>query len=357
MKYHMFVPIIAILFMNMACDKDIMIESTPEFDVSLDQSTYKVGEEVVFHFSGFAEIISFYSGEVYNDYEFKDARVVDVANSGAVLSFRNAVEDGSQEDQLSILISSSFDGDTGSLADVKSATWIDVTDSLDLADSSDFIESGNLDISQYTDNGNTPVYIAFKYVTEPQMENGEARLFLIENFNVRTRDTIFNDQLTIVNQNETGFQIVDEDPENNPSRTTITSSRLSILGNTYADPNDPIFNPDNPIFDANNPIYDSESDVYDPNAVRPEYSPYNPASPYNDPRRETWIVTKPIFTDKVDLGPDWAKGIRGIRDSKLEEFAYSYSQPGTFNVVFVGKNATIDESTSVVREVKVTIEQ
>src|SRR5690606_20702414 len=129
--------------------------------------------------------------------------------------------------------------------------------------------------------------------------------------------TIYDNVLPIVNQNEIGFFVVDEDRENNPSRTSATATRLSILGHTYADPNDPIYDPDNPIFDPNNPIYDPDSDVYDPTAERPEYMPYDPDNPYNDPRRETWVVSKPISTNEVNLGPDWSNGIRGIRDQKL----------------------------------------
>lgn len=354
MKQYILILITAFFFLNVSCEKEIKVESAPDFQVSLDKSTYKAGEEVLFNVSGFAEIISFYSGEVGNDYEFKDGRVVDVSSKGAVLSFRNAVKDGSQEDQLSVLISTDFDGDTSSLQSVKSANWIDITDSFDLAESGDFIGSGDFDISQFTETN--PVYIAFKYVTEPQMANGDARLWLIENFIIRTRDTIYDNQLTVLSQNEAGFYVIDEDKENNPSRTSATSSRLSIQGNTYADPDDPIFDPENPIFDPKNPIYDPTSDVYDSNAERPEYEPYDPDSPFNDPHRETWVVTKPIFTKEVDLGPDWSKAIRGIRDQKLEEYGYTYSSPGTYNAVFVGKNATIDQSESGVRKVTVTIE-
>lgn len=354
MKHYILILITAFFLLNVSCEKEIKVDSAPDFQVSLEQPVYKVGEEVQFNFSGFAEIISFYSGEVGNDYEFKDGRVVDVSSHRAMLSFRSAVKEGSQEDQLSVFISTDFDGDTSSIQSVKSANWVDITDSFDLAESEDFIASGDLDISQYTETN--PVYIAFKYITKPQMINGDARLWLIENFKIKTRDTIYDDQLTILSQNEAGFYVIDEDKKNNPSRTSVTSTRLSILGNSYADPDDPIYDPENPIFDPDNPIYDPDSDVYDSNAKRPEYMPYDPEDPFNDPLRETWIVTKPIYTKEVDLGPDWSKAIRGIRDQKLEEYSYSYTKPGTYNAVFVGKNATIDQSESEVRKVTVTIE-
>ncbi|HLU93531.1 MAG TPA: DUF5017 domain-containing protein [Membranihabitans sp.] len=353
MNYYRLILAGVFLWMNISCEKEIAVDSAPDLQVSADQTTYSVGEEALFHVSGFAEIISFYSGEVGNDYEFRDGRVVDVANNGAILSFTNAVQNGSQENQLSLFISTDFDGDTSSLASIKSATWVEVTDSFELSTSSTFIPAGELDISSFTESG--PVYIAFRYITRPQMEHGDARQWMIENFEIATRDTIFDDRLTILNQSEMGFYVVDEDRTHNPSRSSVTPTRLSILGNTYADPADPIFDPENPIFDPENPIYDPDSDVYDPTAMRPEYVPYDPQDPYNDPRRETWVVSKPITIDQVNMGPDWAQGIRGIRDQKLVEFSYSYSTPGEYNAVFIGRNVTIDDGKEVILEVPITI--
>lgn len=341
------------LLIQVSCEKEIAVDAAPDFHVTTEKSTYAAGEEIVFNVSGFAEIISFYSGEVGNDYEYKDGRVVDVSSSGAMLSFNNAVQNGSQEDQLAILISTDFNGDTSSLASVKGATWIDITDQFSLATSSSFIPSGTLDISEYA--ATDPFYVAFRYITEPQMENGDARQWMIENFKITTRDTIYDNVLPIVNQNEIGFYVIDEDREHNPSRTSVTATRLSILGHEYADPEDPIYDPDNPIFDPNNPIYDPDSDVYDPTAERPEYMPYDPDNPYNDPRRETWVVSKPISTNEVNLGPDWSNGIRGIRDQKLVEFTYSYSNPGNYTAVFVGKNVTIDDEKESVQKIPITI--
>lgn len=354
MKYYRYILITVGLFLMMSCDKDIKVNSNLDFDVHLDQLTFKAGEKVTFNFSGFAENISFYSGELYNEYEFKDGREVSISDKGAIFSFSTAVNDGSQENQLSVFISTDFDGNYNTLESVKSASWINITDSFSLATSSNFTTAGNLDISQYAKD--KPVYIAFKYITEPQMENGDARNWMIENFNIKTRDNIYDKPINIVVQNQIGFNIVEQDKQKTPSRTTFTSTRLNILGNTYNDPADPIFNPDNPIFNPDNPIYDPNSDVYDSQAVLPTYVPYDPNNPYNDPKREIWVVTNPIHIDKIDLGPDWSIGIRGIRSPKLVEYSYSYSKPGTYKAVFVGKNNTIDETLTLIREIEVVIE-
>ena len=148
MKYYKYILITVGLYLMMSCDKDIKSDSKLDFDVYLDQPAYKIGEDVIFNIAGYAEIISFYSGELYNDYEYREGREVEVENKGAVLSFRNAVNDGSQKDQLSILISTDFDGNYENLESVKSANWINITESFNLAQSSSFISSGNLDIKK-----------------------------------------------------------------------------------------------------------------------------------------------------------------------------------------------------------------
>ncbi|WP_236973662.1 DUF5017 domain-containing protein [Membranihabitans maritimus] len=354
MKFNNFIILAFISIVALSCEKDLSITDTPDLNVSLEKSNFKVDEEVVFTFTGYAEIVSFYSGEVFNDYDYKDGRVIEFPDQSAILSFQSGVREGTQENQLSVLISNDFDGDTSSLESVKSSNWIDITDSLTLGDSEDFTSSGNFDISEYTE-GN-PIYVAFKYITRPQLENGDARIWMIENFAVKSKDSFNGSQLNFVNQNTAGFYAVDEDPINTPSRSTVTSTRLSILGNSYEDPEDPKYDPENPIYDPENPIYDPDSDVYDPSAELPEYEPYDPNNPNNDPMRETWVITKPIFTNEVDLGPDRAVGIRGIQDQKLVEYTYSYSNPGNYKAVFVGKNATKDESVSIVKEVDITIE-
>ncbi len=338
-----------------ACEKDLKIDAAPDFDVTVASgSNLKAGQPVKFSVTGYADVISFYSGEPRKEYEFKDGRVVELGYKGAKLSFNTGVTGGTQAKQLSVLISNNFNGDYSSLEKVKAATWVDVTDSLKYATNATFVSAGSLDISRFTEAGG-PVYVAFKYVTRPQMENGAARTWMIESFAVNSVETFNNAVLPFINQAFAAFAIVDQDKANTPSRSTVTTTRLSLLGNTYEDPNSAKYDPNNPIYDPKNPIYDPNSIEYDPTAVRPEYVPYNPNNPYNDPLRETWAVSAPIRTDKVDLGPDRPVGIRGIRNPKITEYAYTFAKPGTYQVTFVGTNATKDEQKTVVRKLSVTI--
>ena len=327
---------------------------TPDFQVSTESNTYQVGEEIRFIIQGNADMISFYSGEPTNDYAFREGRVVNVADEGISLEFSSAVTGGEQEEQLSLLASADFDGNYEDLEGVKSATWVDITDRFEFGQSAVFISSTDQDISDLLVPGK-PLFFAFKYLTRPQASNGLAKNWMIQSFMVKSKELFNGDPLVITDQANTGFRIVDQEPVNAPSLSTITTSRVSLLGNIYKDPNDPIYDPENPIYDPENPIYDPESHLYDPNTTIPEFVPYDPDSPYNDPQTETWAVSKPIFVDEVDLGPDWSEAIKGIANSKLEEFRYTYGQPGTYRAVFVSKNATIEDSKEIITEMEIII--
>lgn len=343
----------AMIFFS-SCEKDLKVDAAPDFDVTVDGTAHKVGQPVNFKFTGNADMISFFSGEESRDYNFREGRKITFNYKGAKLAFNSAVTGGTQDKQLSVLISNDFKGDYSSLASIKAATWVDITDSVALGTGTTFVNSGSKNISSFTEGGG-PVYVAFKYLTRPQLVNGAVRTWMIENFSVQSIELFNGSPLVVKDQAFAAFTVVDEDKANNPSRTTMSGTRLSLRGNAYEDPADPKYNPENPIYDPKNPIYDPKSDQYDPLAVRPEYKPYDPASPYNDPLRETWAVSSAITTNEVQLAPDRPIAIRGIRNPKLVEYPYTFTKPGTYEVVFVASNSTINEQKTVIKKVNLTI--
>ena len=353
LKYYIMVGCFILLA---SCDKDLEVES-PDFQVTTESNTFKVDSVVTFNFTGDADIISFYSGELHRDYEYKSGRVVDVEGKDVYLEFSNAVSDeGEQQDQLTLLASTDFDGSYDDLQSVKNANWIDITNRFEFSGSSNFVSSGRVNITDLLE-GDGPIYFAFKYVTKPQVENGFARSWMIQDFTLSSDVTIDEREIevNITDQVHSGFRLVESHPENAPSRSVITTTRVTLLGNKYKDPEDPIYDPENPIYDPENPIYDRENPDYVPGTKMPEYEPYDPDSPWNDPETEVWAVSKPIYNDQVDMGPDLARAIKSTSDTKMEEYTYSYDLPGEYTAVFVAKNATIDGEKEVVREVNLTI--
>lgn len=348
LKYYFF--LFALLLM-ISCEEKV---ATPEIEITTESDTYQAGMPVRFNIQGNADMISFYSGEPTNDYSFRDGRTIDVSNSTVTLAFTSAVTGGAQANQLRLLASTDFDGNYDNLASVQAATWTDITSRFTFGTSATFLTSTVQNVTDLLVPGK-PIYFAFRYVTKPQATNGLARTWMIQSLSLKSSVLFNNAEVTIADQANAGFRIVDQEPVNAPSRSTITTSRIALLGNFYKDPADPIFDPANPIYDPANPIYDRQSPLYNPNAVRPKFVAYDPNSPYNDPQTETWAISKPIMVDQVDLGPDWSRSIKGIANPKLEQFQHTYLTPGTYTAHFIAINATIDGQEETIKEISLTI--
>lgn len=341
-----------------ACSKELKVDNAPAFDVSTASNTYKAGQEIKFNITGgTAHIISFYSGETLKDYAFKEGRTLDIKGAGATLEFQNSVQVGAQAGQLSFLYSTDFNGDYTSLASVKAATWTDITSRFTpLATSATFVPAtiSPKDISDLIVPGK-PIYFAFKYVTKPQATNGLARQWFIQTFAVKSKLKLGTTTLTIADQVNAGFRIVDENKQNAPARASVTSTRVTLYGNEYLTSDMPRFNPNDPMYDPTNPKYNPSDPAYEPTAKIPVYVPFNAASPYNDPLSEHWAVSKAINIESVNLGPDLSTSIKGISNPNLEAHYHTYAAPGTYKAVFVASNNTIDDVKTVVKEITITI--
>ncbi|MGV3686336.1 MAG: DUF5017 domain-containing protein [Daejeonella sp.] len=339
-----------------SCDKPGLEADMPEFDVTTATATVKAGVPVKFDIKGGdAQTISFYSGELLEEYSSKDGRVVDISGAGATMAFTSSVQLGSQTNQLSIMASTNFTGDYSSLAKVKAATWVDITNRFALGTGTTFLASGTKDISDLFVAGK-PLFIAFRYITKPQAVNGINRQWFIQSFALNSKKLLDNAvSLPIADQASIGFVIVDENKEKAPALSSVTATRLTLQGNTYLHAGLPQFDPNNPIFNKDNPIYNPRDAAYQPSAVYKPFVPFDPASPFNDPASEHWAVSKGVMADKVDLGPSWSTPIRGITNPVLTEYLYTYKKAGTYKAVFVAANSTVDDQKQVVKEITITV--
>lgn len=316
----------------------------PEFEVTTSKPTYKVGEEVQFNFNGGADLIAFYPGQAPNDYAFKDGRVIPIANQGVELLFQTAVTLGTQANQLSVMASTDFDGNYDDFASVQKATWTNITSRFAYGTGTTFVASGTKEITDLVVPGK-PLYIAFKYVTRSQEDNGLVRQWQIQSFVLRSKALFNGAPVTIANQTAAGFRIVDQNKENAPARSSITPTRVTLWGNLYKTKDDPMFDPANPIYDKLSPSYDPEA----------KFVPFDSTSVYNDYPSENWAISAPLSVDQVDLGPDWSIAVKGM-ETQPKEFRYPYSTPGTYKAYFIATNANVKGIQRVVKEVEVTIE-
>lgn len=296
------------LILFTSCNTEIpLFSNINDFNVSTQKNEYKVGEEVTFNFEGDADVITFYSGELFHDYKFNEGRLIPFDR--AILSFQTSKPNvgGAQDDQLRVMLSTDFNGDYSDFSNVEAATWTDITHLFTLATSPTFTTSGEVDLSGYIVKGK-PVYIAFKYILQP-MDKGRAGIWWVESLTFSAGSSLISS--TLGNIETSGFQIMDMHPNLAPSRSTQTSTRITLRGYEQT----------------------AENNLY----------------------TETWAVSTGFSTNDIDRGPDIPLAIKATRDSKLTSFGYTYEEPGTYKATFVATNATIDNSARVVKDVTLTI--
>src|SRR5690606_31114331 len=144
----------------------------PQFEVTTAKTTYKVGEQVTFNISGDAGILDFWSGKYGNDYDYRDGRLLP-GPAEIMLEFRMREQyQGERTGSIfSILVSSDFDGDRTVFEDVDAATWTDITDRFLIAGSAQ-TNTGKVNIGEFRD-GSKPLYVALRYIVDPDLGNGE----------------------------------------------------------------------------------------------------------------------------------------------------------------------------------------
>ena len=362
MKFKYYYMLLGVLLMA-SCNKDIVTNlETPSFDVTTETATFVAGKPVVFNFTGTAHTISFYSGETLKDYEFKDGRVIDVTGAGATMEFTSSVQVGTQANQLTIWASTDFSGDYSSVAKVKEATWTEITSRFLLGTNATFKATGAIDISDLIVAGK-PIYIAFKYVTNPQEINGLARQWFIQTFAIKSKATLPSTAsatpitLTLSDQIHAGFSIVDNSPENNRAVSSVTGTRVTLWGPEYRHAALPKYDATLPKWNKDDPMYINGSPTYNPAAIWTPYVPFDPADTSNDPETETWAVSGPIDPTTVNLGPDYSTAIKaGLAAATLKSYPYTYARPGTYKAVFVGFNGSIEETKTVIKEMDIVVE-
>ena len=281
---------------------------TPNLNVTTDSEVYFTDDAVVFNIDSDADFISFYSGEKGNSYEY--AQKERIYEGQLYLSFSSAFQAGAQwkrqleEDVtkriLRVFWSSDFTGEYNAEA-IAAATWNELTASADFPTSraenakllSNTTPSGEIDITSLADEGK-PVYFAFRYHIDTyneELANSRSRASVF-NFLIKSRAAEVNASEDVVTQSKMGWQLVMSGFENSEKKPEDCSSYLWFdcdTGNTV--------------------------DL------------------------ECWAISAPVALDnKVNVGCDYAVGIKNFVDEPLKTYTYTYSKPGTYEACFVAAN-------------------
>ncbi|WP_040679192.1 DUF5017 domain-containing protein [Niabella aurantiaca] len=319
-KYY-FATIIIILGISVSCNKTMEVADVT-FEVSANGTTAHVGDSIVFNFEGEPDIISFYSGEIGNSYDYKDqdrivpTEAVEISFSSQVRSQSGASASYCQDNQFHIWVCSDLDF-TGaatmadSAAIVQSATWTEITDRftlcpLECSSTTAYHASGTSDIKELFQEGK-PLFIAFQYVNRPNVDNGRANIWRFSGFQMNATNAVGSGTLT--NQTNGGWKPV-------------------LIGNTWLSNS----------FSATSSVVTLRGPTT------------------NDIPAEMWCISDPVYLEDTNLGHEYGVGIKSYADPALKRYAHRFSAPGVYHVTFVAANSNVDDRKEVVRQLQITIE-
>lgn len=289
----------------MSCSKEIKT-GAPMLEVAVEKNVIRVGDTARFSIHSNANVLSFYSGEVLNDYAFNKGRKVPL--DSVMLSFSTSLNYGSQKDQFAVFVSSDFNGQY-TVEGVKAATWQNITSLFKLApgNSNTAIAAGVKKVSQLAVAGK-PLYIGCRFIVKPQTANGGSKLWTFSAFNLSGYSKL--GVQTLADHKSAGWRIVTQGQHDPGRGAVIQAAQLAFYGNN---------------------------------------------KDFMEEYMEDWVITKPVGMEETEIGPDWGTGIKTVADPPLKEYAYRFTAPGDYTVTFVGVNVNSDNESRTIRQVSVKV--
>ncbi len=287
------------------------------FDVYLDSTTFKVGDPVTFKFKGGdANQISFYSGEVGNDYEYRDKNRIDEIKK-VYFSFQTHNVPVGQIVYPNVFVSTDFNG-VYDYESVSSATWKPISHLYRWGANGPWqtmwTSSGNSEITSFIEE-NKPFYIAYQVKSDAQPSGTISRNWRTNSHSL-IAETVGGNYISLANFGGMSWKLVDRYLEpsviSTQSSSTVSSS-IMLLG--Y----------------------------------------YNSTSPRYRQEAEIWGVSKKFESGEISLGSSKSVSLKQYIDIPLETHTHYYENPGTYKVVFLASNATISGSTQVMKELEITV--
>ncbi|MEA5402761.1 DUF5017 domain-containing protein [Arcicella sp. DC2W] len=275
----------------------------PTFDVSTEATTFKVGQNVTFTFSGTPDNITFYSGELGKYYTYRQRTKADSATN--LLSFNTLCTATGQANNLSVLVSTDFSGTIDSNS-IKKATWTDITSKAKLATNTTSTPSGNIDLSNFHSVKDT-LYVAFRYKSSASTSASRARSWTISNFSMRN---VFPNTFTYSHNTSTsdirlaGIQTTSI--KSDTLKWTLTGSLSFVQGLV-------------------------------------DYAPGGD---------DDWAITKPFNLSKIS--PDMGVAVKNT-SQLINSYTYQFTKAGTYKVTFVGSNSSPENYAEVVREITIQV--
>lgn len=288
--------ILAALLAATACTKKGV--PNPDFTVTSDSASYTLGDTTWFSFIGNPYNLTFYSGEAGHEYLFRNRTN---AAGTPQLQFTSTKQTPNAADTLQVLLSSDFSAVYDS-ADIRSATWTDITSRAKLATTTTSVASGVVNLSDFVKDSEA-VYLAFRYVgtTHASAQSGWTIAALTVN-NVLTDGS---NTFSVGTVADGAWAYVSM--ENPAVKWTVSATTLVVKGATAA----------------------------------------------NSPVTEDWVISRALVLNRAL--PDVGVSLKNISANQVSTYPYIYKAAGTYTASFVGANTTIYGSKTDVKSVTVQV--
>ena len=295
-----------------ACSRDLNVEA-PDLEVNAAAIEVKAGEAVIFNLEGDADYITFWSGEVYSDYHFRDRRTM-TPGVISTLSFSCEITDGIQKGQVSVLASDSFSGNCYDYDNLIHTDWTDITGRFTLPDGKGKTSSSAQDLAQFV-NSDRPFHLAFRYRCRPQEQYGKASRWVISDLQITNHSEELGETV-MYNLVNSGFRIMDPFSRTDAAcLSSVSQTQIVMQGR----------------------IQDEETAAA-------------------DMETEHWVISRPIdLTSQRDLGPDRPVALKGYAESFPASYTHIYDKPGVYEATFVASNQSIDSRHETVKSILITV--
>ncbi|MEJ6979699.1 DUF5017 domain-containing protein [Pedobacter sp. P351] len=299
--------------------KEAALEA-PDFDVTVEKTTFAVAEDIVFTLKGDPDMITFYSGQPGKEYD-KLERITDPQATNQ-LGFAVKYNDNftnaaiNQPRNLSVFVSNEFNGKWNDSASVVNGNWIDISNRVTWPSvTSTSVVTSLFDVSDFRSPRDT-FFVAFRYKSSPSSATSKARAWQMSNFkfnNIGSNGLVYFNGITTNNV------------------TSANDNRLAGF-NAYS-------------FKGSS-VKDSLKWNLDATSTFP--------TGVDGLSDEDWLISRPFKMSSIILD-------RGVYIKKrldvVNSYRYKYTSPGTYNVTFVAVNSTVEGgSKSTVKRLTLTIE-
>lgn len=319
---------------NDQLDQKVSMDVTASAEnAEMEGSTLVVqkGEMVTFNISGNPDFITFFSGDKGHEYAKRNLTETPIEEIGeSRLEFYTKTQYGSVEtleNSFKVYVSTSFEGlykndkvKDSTIVDnsLNNNIWTDITELCNIPTSTGKTSDPvSLSMTEYLGKN---FVLAFKY--EPKANTAAQPRWEVHELKIVNTSKETDEVIGYVGASNFGF----------------TSLNMFATNNT----------------DAYKTVTNNTEGVWNLNNLTAE-KPYMHihSSGKDKPLKHVWLISSPIVINGRQ--PDTGDGIKTISNNPITSHTYTYEEAGEYTVTFIAKNANFENTSEIIKELKIKV--